>query len=133
MERSTRSEWWFLSNINFVTVGVSYFIYLIILLIGNFIDVEVLPVVSAIIISLIFIGSNFFASKLAFCEGKLEKKSLFIYLVLNLILFLMISYKFFPMVAQYIGFSVANNILLSLVVGFVAFAINSLFVINLND
>lgn len=133
MEKSTKSEWWFLSNINFVTVGVSYFIYLIILLIGNFVEVEVLPVVSAVVISLIFATSNFLASKLAFREGRLEKNAMIKYLILNLVLFLMISYKFLPMVAQYIGFTITSKILISLVVGFVAFAINSLFVINLND
>lgn len=133
MEKSIKSEWWFLANINFVTVGISYFIYLIILLVGNFITVEVMPAVAAVIVSLIFIVTNFFASKLAFREAKIEKKSMIKYFVLNLILILVIAYRFLPIVIGYIGFNVANEMLMSIIVGIVVVAINSLFVINLND
>jgi len=133
MEKSIKSEWWFLANINFVTVGISYFVYLIILLLGNFITVEVMPAVAAVIVSLIFIVTNFLASKLAFREAKIEKKSMIKYFVLNLILILVIAYRFLPIVIGYIGFNVANEMLVSIIVGIVAVAINSLFVINLND
>lgn len=133
MEKSLKSEWWFLSNINFVTVGISYFIYLIILLVGNFVDVAVSPVAAAIVISLIFLVSNFIASKLAFREGKMEKRVIIKYLVYNLILFLMVSCKFLPLVMTYIGMIVANDLLISVIVAFVAVAINALFVVNMND
>jgi len=133
MEKNIKSEWWFLANINFVTVGISYFIYLIILLIGNFVDAEVMPGFAAAVIALIFILSDFLASKLAFREAKIEKKPMIKYFVLNLILFLIISYKFSPLVAGYIGFEITNTVLMSMLVAIVAFAVNALFVVNMND
>ena len=133
MEKKVQSEWWFLSNINFITVGISYFVYLIILLVGNIVEVSVLPAVTAGVIGGIFVIANFIASKLAFSEAKMEKKSMVKYFICNVILFLIISYNFVPFIAEYIGFQVSNKILIAAVVAIITFAINSLFVINLND
>jgi len=133
MEKKVQSEWWFLGNINFITVGISYFIYLIIALLGNIIDVAVLPIVAACVIGIIYVIANFAASKITFSEAKLETKSMVKYFIYNLILFLIISYQFVPFIAGYIGFEVGSKILVASIVGIVAFGINSLFVINLNE
>jgi len=133
MEKKVQSEWWFLGNINFVTVGISYFVYLIILLLGNIIDVAVSPAVAAGVIAVIFAVSNFIASKLVFVEAKLEKNAMIKYLIWNFVLFLFVSYNFVPFIATYIGFEIVNSILVSVITAIVAFAVNTLFVINLND